>query len=285
MESINWTFCQNNSDRILADGILKLKKCSHCGVSDISFSGFGNYLISYNDKPYYIGEGRNLRSRLKQQFKPTTSTFFKNYQKSLKGNHAMKSILIDNFSIRYIQTNIGRKEIEDFGIVNLATSLNNFQIGKRSMVLLKENGLWDKVQNCKDELLLEGETNIFKQKFTPWNSCKVEMTAGIYIVKHNSEIIYIGESSNINERHNTHSNRTYFSALRRHIGTEILKHELQERNGRKKYFHDKHDLNVSNFLAGTTATFCPISFGRYELEEFLIKKYRPLLNRKDNKEE
>jgi hypothetical protein len=60
---------------------------------------------------------------------------------------------------------------------------------------------------------------------------------------------------------------------------------LQERNGKKKYFIDNHDKEVTKFLRGTLAAFYPVSFGRYELEEFLIKKYRPLLNRKDNKDD
>ena len=284
---LNWTYCQDNSDKILADGILTLKDCNTCRPLDISFSDFGNYLISYSDKPYYIGEARDIKARIKQQFKPTTSTFFKNFQKLLKTNQTVRPIPIDNFAIRFMPTEIGRKEIEDFGIVNLATPLNKFQIGKRQKIeLKKQNGLWNKVQKQKAELLKQGEEEVFRQKFSNWFDCNVKSTAGLYIVKDKAKkIIYIGESSIISERHLTHSGTTYFSALRRHIGTDILGYDLKEKNGKKKYFTDSEDKNVNEFLRTTTAMFHPVTFGRYELEEYLIKKHRPLLNRKDNNED
>lgn len=62
---------------------------------------------------------------------------------------------------------------------------------------------------------------------------------------------------------------TYLSSLRRHIGTEILNFELQERNGKKRYFDASEDKKVTQFLSTCKATFYPTYFGRYELEEFL----------------
>ena len=286
MQEINWIYCQDNSDNILADGILKLKDCNICQIPNISFTGPCNYLITHQDKPFYIGEAKDIRARLKQQFKATTSTFYKNFQKLLKTNQEVRPIPIDNFSVRYMPTNIGRKEIEDFGIVNLATPLNKFQIGKRLKVdLKKQNGLWDSIQNHKVDLLKQGEVMVLNQKFTTWFDINPKSTAGLYIVKDKAKVIYIGESSDISERHSTHSSTTYFSALRRHIATDILRYELKEKNGKKKYLTDSEDNNVTAFLRNTTATFYPVSFGRYELEEYLIKKHRPLLNRKDKNDE
>ena len=228
-------------------------------------------------------EGRDIKSRIKQQFKPTTSTFYKNFQKFIKTNKQINPIPIDDFCIRFMPTNIGRKEIEDFGIVNLGTPLNKFQIGKRLKIeLKKQNGIWDSIQKQKAELIMQGEEEIFNQKYSAWFDCTAQSLAGLYIVKDEAKLIYIGESSDICERHNTHSSKTYFSALRRHIATEILSFELKEINGKKKYLTDQEDKNVTEYLRGTTATFHPISFGRYELEEHLIQKHRPFLNRKDN---
>lgn len=283
MQEINWAYCQNNSDKILADGLLKLRDCDACNLLEISFSDFGNYLISHQDKHYYIGEGKNIKARLKQQFKPTTSTFFKNFQKLLKTNQTVRPVPIDTFTVRFMPTAIGRKEIEDFGIVNLATPLNKFQIGKRLKADLKiQNGLWDNVQKQKIELLKQGEEEVFKQPFSAWFDCNAESTAGLYIVKDKTKIIYIGESSDICERLTTHSSKTYFSALRRHVATDILGYTLQEQNGKKKYLTEIEDKRITEYLKGTTAMFHPVNFGRYELEEFLITKHRPLLNRKDN---
>lgn len=285
MQEITWTYCQENSDIILADGLLKLRDSDVATLADISYNEFGNYLISHKDTHYYIGEGKNIQARLKQQFKPNTSTFFKTYQKLHKSNGFPNTIALNEFSIRYIQTEIGRKEIEDFGIVNIATPLNKFQKGKRIKVDIEEySGIWEEIQKQKEDLLKQGEGILFNEKYLSWFNCSPKSTAGLYVVSDNKRIIYIGESSNISERHMTHSSRTYFSALRRSVATDLLKYELKERNGKKKYLTDTEEKMVTEYLNSTTAIFLPVSFGRYELEEHLIKKYRPLLNRKGKKD-
>ncbi|MBP6304256.1 MAG: GIY-YIG nuclease family protein, partial [Bacteroidia bacterium] len=245
------------------------------------------YLISHNKTNYYVGEGKELSKRLKQQFKPTTSTFYKNLLKLQKTNKAIGNISIDAFKVQVIVTDIGRKEIEEFGISNLPTLLNRFQLDKRKLHnVAHQDGLWDNVQKAKTDILLQAEQEILQGKFSSWFDCNAESVAGLYIVRDkHDKLIYIGESSDICERHKTHSSRTYFSALRRHIGTELLNFELQERNGKKKYFEVSEDKKITEFLKSCKATFYPTHFGRYELEEFLIKKHSPLLNRKDNKDE
>src|SRR5690606_26791050 len=97
-------------------------------------------------------------------------------------------------------------------------------------------------------LLKQGEEEVFKQTFSGWFDCNAKSTAGLYIVKDKSKIIYIGESSDICERHTTHSSRTYFSALRRHVATDILGYELKEKNGKKKYLADIEDKRVTEYL-------------------------------------
>ncbi len=287
MTKINWTFTQNNSDTILSDGLFKLKTRPYQLFSDIEYNGFGNYLISHNKTNYYVGEGKELSKRLKQQFKQTTSTFYKNLVKLQKTNKTIGNIDINAFRVQAIATDIGRKEIEEFGISNLPTILNRFQLDKRKLHnVADQNSLWDKVQKTKADILVQAEQDILKGRFRFWFDCNVKKVAGLYIVRNKlDKLIYIGESSDICDRFNTHSNTTYFSALRRHIGTEILNFELHERNGKKKYFEVFEDKNVTEFLKSCKATFYPTPFGRYELEEFLIKKHKPLLNRKDNKDE
>ena len=284
MTEINWTFTQNNSDIILSDGLFKIKTRPYQSFAEIEHKGFGNYLISQNETNFYIGEGKEIGKRLMQQFKPTTSTFYKNLLKLQKIDKTIENIPIDSFKVQAISTNIGRKEIEEFGISNIPTILNRFQIGKRKHFKVADHGsLWDNVQKGKDDILLQAEKEVLKGKFKLWFDCNVENVAGLYIVKKLDKLIYIGESSDICDRFNTHSKRTYFSALRRHIGTEILNLELHERNGKKKYFEVIEDKKVTEFLKSCNASFYPTHFGRYELEEFLIKKYKPLLNRKVNK--
>jgi predicted GIY-YIG superfamily endonuclease len=280
-----WDIIQKQSDEILSCGLNKLKNQPFCDISTINEKGAGNYLISLDKVPFYIGEGKELIKRLKQQFKPTTSTFYKNFEKLATTNKVIKPTSIDNFKIQYISTNIGRKEVEEFGIVNLPTKLNRFQLDKRKkFAIADQKGLWNAVQENFAELLEEGEIKILKSTFTPWFDTKAFSLAGLYLVKDESDkLIYIGESSKIGERIKTHSRRTYFSALRRHIGTEILGFNLQEIKGKKRYFSETEDGKVTEFLKTCKVKLFPVAFGRYELEEYLIKKHRPLLNRKDNK--
>lgn len=285
MDNLSWENIQKQSDEILSDGLFKLSSRPYCDFSTIPENGSGNYLISHDKVPYYIGEAKELSKRLKQQFNPTTSTFYKNFLKLTKINQLVRPIPIEKFKVQCISTLIGRKEVEEFGIVNLPTKLNSFQFNKRKKFEIKnQNGLWDKVQNSYADILKEGAVKIFKTSFVPWFDLTIRSTAGLYIVKDKKDnLIYIGESSDIGERLTTHSGRTYFSALRRHIGTEILRFQLQEINGKKRYFRDKEDIKVTDFLRSCKAVVFQVSFGRFELEEYLIRKNKPLLNRKDNK--
>lgn len=287
MSKLTWENIQKQSDEILSDGMFLLKSRPVIALSDVTEKGFGNYLISLDKKPFYIGEAKELSKRIKQQSKPTTSTFYKNYQKAVKTNQILRPIEIDKFKIQIISTNIGRKEIEEFGIVNLPTRLNSFQHGKRKRFEIKnQNGLWEQVQSEFTDILKQGETKLFKSTFKPWFELTAISNAGLYLVKDKSDkLIYIGESSDVGERIVTHSGRTYFSALRRHIGTEILGYQLKEINKKKRYFSDLEDKKVTDFLRTCQAIVFLVNFGRYELEEYLIKKHRPLLNRKDNKDE
>jgi predicted GIY-YIG superfamily endonuclease len=279
-QQVNWAFCQSNSDQILAECVFALRTQLVMWTNQIASVHQGNYLILLNGEPYYIGEAKELATRLKQQFKPRTSTFYKTFINSEKyGFHA-----IDAFQVQYLETNIGRKEIEEFGIVNLPTKVNKFQLGKRDLVVpAKDCALWLEVQARSVELLIEGEQILFARTYAPWFTASVPHLAGIYVVRDGrGEITYIGESSDIGERHVTHSGRTYFSAMRRHIGTEILGLTLKTINGRARYFSEEEDSRVTDFLRVCQIAFLPVSFGRFELEEILIREYHPLLNRKDN---
>ncbi len=286
MSKFTWKIIQNQSDEILSCGLNKLKNQPFCDTSNVNEKGFGNYLISLDKIPFYVGEGKELTKKLKQQFKPTTSTFYKNFEKLRLANQLVKPKTIESFKIQFISTKIGRKEVEEFGIVNLPTKLNSFQLDKRQKFkIADQKGLWNAVQENFEELLKEGEIKVLKSAFTPWFETKIISSAGLYLVKDKTDkLIYIGESSNIGERIKTHSGRTYFSALRRHIGTDILGFNLQEIKGKKRYFSETEDKKVTDFLKNCKSTVFPVAFGRYELEEYLIKKHRPLLNRKDNKD-
>ena len=282
MEKIDWEFVQNNSDKILSDGLYKLKMAPSFKAADIQGTTACNYLISHNEATYYTGEGENAAQRLLQQFKPATSTFYPSYQKQTQESQNLEILDIEAFSVQFIHTNLGRKELEEFAIVNLSPPLNKFQRDKRLRYEVGcKQGLWDNIQIKKDHLLKQGEDEILRSVFHRWFDNSAPSVAGIYIVKNGKgDLIYIGESSLLSKRYMAHSSRTYFSALRRHIGTEILGYKLQEIKGKKRYFTSGEDMKVTEFLKECSIALCPIAFGRYEIEEYLIKKHRPYLNRK-----
>jgi predicted GIY-YIG superfamily endonuclease len=278
--NFTWKDIQGQSNEILSDGLFNLVSQRYDDFSSVREKYSGNYLISLDAIPYYIGEARELEKRVKQQANPKTSTFFKTYRKKVD-----QLISIDQFKIQYTRTNIGRKEVEEFGIVNLPTRLNNFQLDKRTRFkIAPHDHLWNDVQQSHDALLAEGARAALQSPFTPWFDARIVPKAGVYLVKDKTgTLIYIGESSDISERIATHSGQTYFSALRRHVGTEILGFTLQERDGKKRYFSDVEDERVTDYLKSCTVAIFPVELGRYELEEFLIRQHGPLLNRKANR--
>ena len=133
MSSATWTFCQEKSDIILREGLELLRRAQ--SAPRPAPKAQGNYLISMSDDLFYVGEAKNLNVRLKQQFSPRTSTFYKNYLGLKKTVPTERLAEISTFEARWIQTALGRKEIEEFGIVNLPATLNRFQLGKRALCL------------------------------------------------------------------------------------------------------------------------------------------------------
>lgn len=281
---ITWKNIQNESSEILASGLYRLTKAEKCKLDEHCHDSYGNYLIS-GSQLNYIGEGKNLQKRLLQQSKERTSTFYKNYLKLKANNLAIpQNLTVNDFTVRTIKTQIGRKEIEEFGIVNLPANLNRFQKGKRQKYqgeVIKE--LWFQVNDQVEKLLSQGEKDLMDLKRTNWIDCFAPTCAGLYWIENKKgELIYVGESSNIFDRWSVHSDKTYFSALRRNIGRTFFGFELQTINGKKRYFTEKEDKEISKFLTNAKILTYPVEFGRFELEEFLIRKYRPTLNRKEN---
>ena len=93
----------------------------------------------------------------------------------------LKALEINDFNIQVLIHSIGRKEIEEFGIVNLTTILNKFQKGKRKRISGNPNkGIWDEVQINADIILSEGENELLNVNPVDWYSADVAINAGIY---------------------------------------------------------------------------------------------------------
>jgi hypothetical protein len=175
--------------------------------------------------------------------------------------------------------------MEEFGIENIPAILNKFQKEKREKYFGEiDEEIWVEVQSLSKSLLQQGERAVINTNEYKWFDAHVGSEPGIYWVEHKTKgLIYIGESSNILERYKTHSGTTYFSALRRHIGEIILGFNLKTIKGKKRYFTENEDTKVTNFLRNCSIKPYIVNFGRYELEDYLIGKFKPLLNRKGNK--
>lgn len=80
---------------------------------------------------------------------------------------------------------------------------------------------------------------------------------GVYALVHKGEIVYIGESKNLADRvsHHLHKNG---SCLLDKISSTVR--------------------NTDEYLEQCSMKFLEVNFGRLELEEFLIEKYKPLFN-------
>jgi hypothetical protein len=280
---LNWDACQRLSDQILAEGMFVLTNQEPALSHTVCLDGPGNYLISLDGKAQYVGEAKRVASRVRQQFKAKTSTFHRSYAKN-----QTECRPIEDFRVRHISATIGRTELEEFGIVNAPCPLNKFQTGKRNRVASAQaSTLWAEVQRQSSRLLVQGESAAIAVPAKPWREASAPECAGLYIVRARDEkdFLYIGEASSVSERHECHGGtRAYFSALRRHVGTDVLGFRLTERNGKTKYLTDDEERMVTDFLHSCTIACLPVNLGRLELEEHMIRKLRPRLNRKDNED-
>lgn len=284
---MNWEEVQKLSDEILAVGIEKLLGCNPVGFLEVDLKTYGNYLIrNPKSKLSYIGESKDVAKRIKQHSKEKTSTFYKGYLKAKSKNLAYpQNLQIDDFTVSTLPNLFGRKEIEEFGIVNVPCRLNSFQKGKRDRFkgepLIEK---WTLIQKEFSRLLKEGERSFERVSLSNWHDLSIDVFPGIYWVEHKKDgLIYIGESSNVKDRYNTHSKTTYFSAFRRNLGENILGFKLQTIKGKKRYFSESEEVKLNAYLSNLEIKTMPISIGRYELEEYLIEIHQPRLNRKGKK--
>ncbi|MEN6463058.1 MAG: GIY-YIG nuclease family protein [Syntrophomonas sp.] len=288
---IDWQYLQNNANNILAEGLSKLSNSLYYDFDNKFPKNYGNYVISHNGTPLYIGEASDLDKRRKEHLKG--STFYKNYLKDGKELNLPLGLSMNEFKIQHLLTQLGRKDLEEFGIVNLPAPLNKFQVNKRKLFSPESSTrLWDSIQENAFGLLCQAEKTVFSKRPIPWSKVDVSHIPGVYIIfnSHN-DLIYIGESTSLLERYTTHSTKTRFSAFRRHIAVDIFtftlktKSELgvQSTDKKRMFVNMQEDREITQYINECKVIINEINFGRLELEEYLIRNLRPLLNSKGNK--
>jgi predicted GIY-YIG superfamily endonuclease len=295
-----------NGEFLPDDHIAKLKKCFDC-PNDVLYAGFrmlmnsasvapteaphspGNYVIS-NKAQYYAGEADNLHARIKQQFNENTSTFYKSYKKKVQ-----QPLPLTAFELRLMEVKMGRNELEEFCIANCPANLNTSQTNARvpfsGTITGEASELWYYLQKNSDKALNYLEQRLNEIPFIPWVTATPEHGGGVYLINDKEgHTIYIGESSDICERYNTHSKTTRFSAFRRHVAKEILGIDLKtkvelgntESNDKKRMFvRPEEDEKINQFTSTCRIKMMSVLLGRFEFEKYLIRTLRPRLNKKD----
>ena len=274
---------------ILNGGLELLKKSNE---AQITGEKAGNYIISVSDVSY-TGQSIDVNARLKDHLMKRTTVYTKFKNKLGKDPEAI------GFETRQLAVSIGRKELEEFTIVNLPTELN---ISKKK-AYEKFSGapdvaMWQNIQKSKEKLLEKMKQEIDSIPFIPWHKAANTIEdfkdiGGIYIIKnHKGRILYVGESSKLHERYERHSNTTRFSIFRRYVATKELNLELKTRkdlgikirtginkgkdsNDKKAwYLSDCDNKKVDEYTADCQIKLIAVPFGRFELEEYLIKSYK-----------
>lgn len=281
--SISREFVQEHANRILAEGIHNLRAQPILRPDEVMLDGAGNYLISLDGVPVYIGEAIDVRQRLKTQFDANRSTFYKTFLE--RGPEIPRDI--GDFRVQTMATVFGRKEIEDFGIVNVPTRLNKFQKNKRPVIEPSYGSeMWGLVQEARHHLLAEGAERYMARPRVPWFEAAPPDAPGLYgLWREGDETpLYVGESSELANRYKAHSTYTYISALRRHVGAVILGLELMDKSGKKnRAFTEADDRKVDAYLERSMYSWKAVGLGRYEVEDHLIQTELPVLNRKGKK--
>jgi hypothetical protein len=113
---------------------------------------------------------------------------------------------------------------------------------------------------------------------------EIPSEAGIYAFFKNDTIIYIGETGSLRGRMRD-STRTVNHTLRRTIGKRKYKNVkgYQEATSHKK-FPDHIERQINKYMSSLNIVIIPVSFGRSEIEEYIVDRYRPIYNNKFKRE-
>lgn len=114
-------------------------------------------------------------------------------------------------------------------------------------------------------------------------SKKIPVDAGIYAFFDQEKMVYVGEFGSLRGRLND-LRRTVNHTLRRSIGEERFSDvEGYKKATSKRKFPDHIEKMVETYLCSLRVSVLPVAFGRTEIEEYLISKYKPTFNNKSKR--
>jgi len=147
---------------------------------------------------------------------------------------------------------------------------------------MKKYYLEDEILNevfYKAEIELLNSKKLKFKKSKEWRDDNIPNEAGIYAIFNNkNEILYIGESGNINARMDE-INRTVNHSFRKQLGAEMF-----DGIKSKKKFNDSIEEELDKYFKNNIyLSFLPVNFGRLEIETFLIDKYQDRIYNSEKK--
>jgi hypothetical protein len=271
---LSWPELQRHADAVLVSGLLDLMSQPASAWGPVSLHGPGVYAFADGDVTAYVGESTSVSWRVAQHRDPG-STFLLGLAASGIDD------AVPRVAIRTIAVDIGRLELEEFAIACLQPSLNRMRRLSRRALAYEASSpdLWRAVQADADRLLRAGTVAAADIAPVPWKSMRPPTGAGLYILRDASgRPLYVGESDALAERLRTHAgSRSYFSALRRHVGIDVL--GLAFAPNVKRGFSPADESAISAYLATCAIAILPLALGRWELERELVHELRPILNR------
>jgi predicted GIY-YIG superfamily endonuclease len=271
---LSWPDLQRHADAVLASGLRDLMAQRAGSWGPVSLHGPGVYAFADGTLTAYVGESTSVSWRIGQHRDPG-SRFLLDLSAAGIGDPASR------IGIRSLAVDVGRLELEEFAIACLQPSLNRMRRLSRAALVYEDAtpDLWRAVQADAARLLRAGVKVGLETPSVPWGRMQPPRTAGLYILRDSQgRPLYVGETDALAERLRTHAgSRSYFSALRRHVGTKVL--GLAFAPNVRRGFSPPDESAISTYLATCSIAILPLALGRWELERELVHELRPTLNR------
>lgn len=178
----------------------------------------GVYPVSTASEILYVGEATWLARRLDQHRARADAELW--LAKAARDPDTHR----DQLRLRCLEVRLGRLELEETTIATLRPAANTARRSSHAPVEPAESpDLWAQVQSDPWRILRRGVAAMRDWPAEPWPGTP-EHAAGVYVV-HDADgaFLCVGESDDLAERLATHAApRSYFFALRRHVGTDRL---------------------------------------------------------------
>jgi predicted GIY-YIG superfamily endonuclease len=275
---LSWSDLQRHADAVLASGLNDLMSQPRSSWGPVNLHTAGVYAFSDGDAIIYVGESTSVSWRVGQHHDPRSRLMATLLAAGVADPDAYAA---SRLTIRVLPVELGRLELEELAIACLRPSVNLMRRDSRTVLAYADvpTDLWRRVQSGSDRLLKAGVSAVLEVPAAPWKAMRPSVGAGLYILRHSKgKALYVGETDALGERLGIHRGaRSYFSALRRHVGTELL--GLAFAPNVRRGFSPEEEARISAYLTTCTIAIVPLAFGRWELERELVGEMRPVLNR------